>query len=527
MPKAIVIILFIFFLFPACKNVGESKEDILSKMANTAYLKNTSLPVDEDLLEDVPASVKEFYSTNGLKTGWIDKENRKALLAAIKDAASDGLEPKDYDLKTLEQFEALTAISKDECARYDILLTTSFTKLATHLFKGKLQPATVYSDWALAPKKLDTNKLLSELLEKHNIADILDRCRPKHPVYAGLRKSLKYLNGLGDDSALPKIEAEKAVVLKDSGTMVAAIKQRLIYWGDLDKSNASGNIYGRATATAVKKFQKRHGISPNGNVDEKTAELLNISREGRREQVIANLERWRWFPYDLGKKAVIINIPNYELAVVENNNDTVGTYRIVVGKPDRRSPVLYSSINQMTINPTWTIPPTYLKKDLTPAAIKDTAHFSHLNIKIFYKKKEIPVAKWDSLRPDHYVYVQSPGNHNSLGRIKFNFNNGFYVYLHDTNHREYFKKGYRALSSGCVRVEDPFRLAEYILHDNKDWDRKRLDEMVANGETQYVGLKKTVPIHQLYWTAWMDKDGMQFRNDIYNLDKTLYDKLRK
>jgi murein L,D-transpeptidase YcbB/YkuD len=213
--------------------------------------------------------------------------------------------------------------------------------------------------------------------------------------------------------------------------------------------------------------------------------------------------------------------------VLENNKDTVQTYNVVVGKPTRRSPVLHSVLSNLVLNPTWTVPPTFMKEDLTPSAIKDTAYFNRLNMKIFKRNVEIPVAQWDSLKPNNYVYVQSPGNHNSLGRIKFNFRNSFSVYLHDTNHREYFKKPYRALSSGCVRVQDPFKLAGYVLDNEKaDWTKERMDEIVASEETQSIGLKKTTHVHQLYWTAWMDKGGLQFRNDIYSLDKILYDKLR-
>jgi len=523
MQKAVYIVLLVLFLFPACKNAR--KENFPAKAANTAYLKDTPIAIDAQLLEKSPENVRSFYNLHELKTIWTNPENRKELIAVVKDAGSDGLQPKDYNLNTLEQFEALTTISEEECMRYDILLTESFTKLATHLFKGKLLPRTVYHDWALAPKNVDTNKLLSEVLEKENLAEVIGRCRPKHAVYDGLRKSLAYLNKLPDDKSIAQIKVEKALKLNDSSAVVTSVKQRLAYWGDL--KDASDGLYDKTTAQAVKRFQERHGLAATGIVDPKTADALNITRNDRKSQVIANLERWRWFPYDFGKRAIIVNIPTYQLAIVENNRDTIDTYKVVVGKPDRRSPVLYSAVNQLTINPTWTVPPTYLKKDLTPAAIKDTAHFSHLNMKIMYKNEEIPVSQWDSLKADHYVYVQTPGNHNSLGRIKFNFNNGFYVYLHDTNHREYFKKNYRALSSGCIRVEDPFRLAEYVLEDDKNVDRKKLDEMVEEGETKYVALKKTTPIHQLYWTAWMDRDGLQFRNDIYNLDKALYEKLRK
>ncbi|MCW4469348.1 L,D-transpeptidase family protein [Flavobacterium sp. MFBS3-15] len=523
MLRAVSIALLVLFLFPACKNAR--KENFPVKAASTAYLKNTPIAIDAGLLEKSSEAVKEFYASHELKTIWTTPDNRKKLITAIKDTASDGLQPEDYSLNTLEQFEALDIISKEDCMRYDILLTESFSKLATHLFKGKLLPGTVYHDWALAPKTLDTNTLLAEVLEKGNMSEVMGRCRPKHAVYGGLRKSLAYLDSLPDDAKLEKIEAGTTLKVNDSSAVVAIVKKRLAYWGDLKE--ATGGVYDKATAKAVKKFQQRHGLAATGIVDPKTAEALNITRNDRRNQVIANLERWRWFPYDFGKRAIIVNIPTYQLAVVENNRDTIDTYKVIVGKPDRRSPVLYSAINQLTINPTWTIPPTYLKKDLVPAARKDTAHFAHLNLKIFYKNEEIPVSEWDSLKADHYVYVQSPGSHNSLGRIKFNFRNGFYVYLHDTNHREYFSKGYRALSSGCIRVEDPFRLAGYVLEDDKATDRKKLDEMVEEGETQYVALKKTTPIHQLYWTAWMDRDGLQFRNDIYNLDKVLYDKLRK
>ncbi|WP_294818769.1 L,D-transpeptidase family protein [uncultured Flavobacterium sp.] len=525
MRNAATILLALIFLFPACKNAR--KENFPEKAVNTAYLKDTPLSINARLLEKSPGSVTEFYASYGMKTVWTNQENRRALIAAVQDAGSDGLLPSDYYLNTLEQFEALTIISKEECMRYDILLTESFTQLATHLFKGRLLPRNVYHDWALAPKKIDTNKLLAEVLVKNNAGEVIARCRPKHATYNGLRKSLAYLEKLPDDKGLGRIEIKKALKPGDSGAVVTQAKLRLAYWGDLMAEDAKNALYDKATIKAVKKFQERHGLAQTGVIDARTATTLNISRNDRKNQVIANLERWRWFPYDFGKRAIIINIPTYALAVVENNKDTIDTYNVVVGKPDRRTPVLYSAINQLTINPTWTIPPTYLKKDLVPAARKDTMHFSNLNMKILYKNEEIPVSEWDSLKADHYVYVQSPGSHNSLGRIKFNFKNGFYVYLHDTNHREYFKKGYRALSSGCVRVEDPFRLAEYVLEGDSRWDRKKLDEMVTQGETQHLGLKKTTPIHQLYWTAWMDRDGLQFRNDIYNLDKALYEKLRK
>jgi len=511
----------------SCKNAAGTNEKSTSQAANTAYLKTIALPIDDALLSKQPKEVQQFYAQHDNRTVWTKDADRIAIIAAVADAGSDGLMPEDYNHTYLKEFENLKTITEEECMRYDLMLTQSLRTLATHLFKGKLKPSGVYYDWALAPKKFDSGKILAEAVQNHNINDIVARCRPRHATYGALRNSLGYLNSLPDDNAVAAIVFEKNLSLNDSTATVGLVKQRLAYWGDLTAEKASGNSFDKATRSAVKKFQARHGIYPDGVVNSSTMQALNFTKEQRREQVIANLERWRWFPYEFGERSIVVNIPTYTLSILENGKDTLQTYKVIVGKPDRRSPVLHSVLNNLVINPTWTVPPTYLAKDLVPAAIKDTAHFSHLNMKIMYKGEEISAAEWDSAIADHYVYVQSPGDHNSLGRIKFNFQNGFYVYLHDTNHREYFNKGYRALSSGCVRVQDPFKLAEYVLDNEKaGWTPEKVQEIVATNETQSIGIKKPIHVHQLYWTAWMDKDGLQFRPDIYNLDKVLYNKLR-
>lgn len=526
-PFTIAAMAAVLLITATCKNAVATSDKMPAK-ANTAHLKNTPLQLDEALLTETPQSIKTFYAAHNNNTVWNKSQDRKAIITAVADAGSDGLFPEDYNLAYLQNFESLQSVTPEDCIRYDIMLTQSLADLCSHLFKGKLKPSQVYYDWALSPKKFDAGKLLAEAVKQHNITDIVNRCRPKHTTYISLRNSLKYVNSLPDDKGMAVIAFTKNIVLNDSAAAINAVKQHLAYWGDLDGKNTSGNVFDKPTQKAVKKFQSRHGLYASGMVDMATAEALNTTRQQRREQLIANLERWRWFPYEFGERAIVVNIPTYTLSIIENGKDTVQTYRVVVGKPDRRSPVLHSVLNNLVINPTWTVPPTYLQKDLVPAALKDSAHFAHLNMKIMYKGQEIPVSQWDATKADHYVYVQSPGEHNSLGRIKFNFQNGFYVYLHDTNHKEYFSKGYRALSSGCIRVQDPFKLAGYVLENEKaGWTSDAVQEMVATLETQSIGLKKTIHVHQLYWTAWMDKDGLQFRPDIYKLDKMLYNKLSR
>lgn len=524
---AYIVSLLLLLTLPSCRNTAGSNLKTAESQAKTAHLKDSSLCFTQDILKTTSAEVRDFYHDHGNVTVWTTKTDRIALHEAITGAEADGLLSKEYNLNFLKEFEALNSITEDEALRYDLMMTEAFRNLATHLFKGRLKPSGVYSDWALSSKPFEADKLLSDALKNHKVADAINRCRPRHEIYSSLRHSLAVLNSLPDDSTLPKIIIEKSLTFKDSSATVAAIKQRLAYWGDL-KADTITSIYDEATVIAVKNFQERHGLHADGTVGKQVANLLNISRNERREQVIANLERWRWFPYDFGERALLINIPTYRLAVLENGKDTVQTYKVVVGKPERKSPILDSKITNLVINPTWTVPPTIIKEDLTPAATKDRSYFSSHNMKIYRGDDEIQPEQWKPEEFDKYKYVQGPGNHNSLGRIKFNFYNTFSVYLHDTNHRELFSKGYRALSSGCVRVQDPFKLATYLLEkDDPDWNDKKIQEITDAEATKNVYIQKSIRVHQLYWTAWMDKGGLQFRDDIYSLDKILYSKLRQ
>jgi murein L,D-transpeptidase YcbB/YkuD len=198
-----------------------------------------------------------------------------------------------------------------------------------------------------------------------------------------------------------------------------------------------------------------------------------------------------------------------------------------VGVLTRKTAVLSSTFNTIILNPTWTVPPTILEEDLLPAATKKRGYFASKNITIYDKKNNIVSAwHWNPEKYKNYRYVQTPGDNNSLGNVKFNFINRYSVYLHDTNHRDYFSKSSRSLSSGCVRVENPLPLAQYMLQD-RYWTMERICEVIATKKTTTIPLKEKIDIHQLYWTAWMNRDGnMEFRQDIYNLDDELYEKLR-
>jgi murein L,D-transpeptidase YcbB/YkuD len=241
---------------------------------------------------------------------------------------------------------------------------------------------------------------------------------------------------------------------------------------------------------------------------------------------MANLERWKWFATEMGNEYLIINISDYKLRVVENN-DTVRTHKIIVGTNKRKTPILSSRLSYAVFNPTWTVPPTILKEDIIPATIKNRGYLASKNITVYDNAGNVVSASdWKTSKARSYRYVQSPGSFNSLGMVKIIFPNKYSVYLHDTNHRDYFEKWNRSLSSGCVRVENPLELTSYLLKDTLNYNLEKITEILKTGETKNASIKTPVYVHQWYWTAWSEDNILIFRDDIYNLDDDLFKKMK-
>jgi murein L,D-transpeptidase YcbB/YkuD len=338
-----------------------------------------------------------------------------------------------------------------------------------------------------------------------------------------------------------------------------------MFWKDLKFKDTITGVYDKETREAMKKFQLRHGLYPDGIIGRATIDALNYTKNMRTEQVISNLERWRWFSADFGTNYLLINIPDYQLIAIKNK-DTIQKQKVVVGKDSRRTPVLESKISNINLNPNWTVPPTILKEDIYPEAIKDPSVFRKKGLKIYDKNKnEVNPWSWKIEDAYKYKYVQAPSKNNSLGSMKINFPNKFSVYLHDTNHRNYFKYYYRALSSGCVRLEKPLEMAEYLIDDVEKWDLQTITDttdikhytklqklkevklaqknakLLAKNpqliiepkkfpkpelKTIVIPIENDVFIHQLYWTAWEENGELRFREDIYCLDHDVFAKLR-
>lgn len=530
--KKFFILLLSFLSF----NIFSCDKEALKK--NVAPSPSNSIPIvqperepvsfDSVLLNSFDSKIlKEFYKSTGYKTVWQSKENRKIILEQLYNSEEEGLNPADYNVTKLRKYEEkVDTLDNQEMESYDILLTLSFQKYISYLTNGRLNPRELYRNWDLKENKIDINKTIAGLLKSDSLAQKIEQIKPNHLVYTRLKKALKIIDALPKDT-FTRIKTINKIVKNDTNSLLIDIKKRLIYWKDMQPKDSLSAIYDSETIEAVKKFQIRHGLAADGIIGKGTIESLNFSKKQRKEQILVNLERWKWFPREMGNEYIIINIPDYKLSLVKNQ-DTLRTHRVIVGRAKRKTPVLSSKLTQAVFNPIWTVPPTILREDVIPAILKDRNYLDQTNIKLYDRDGNlVPASNWQLSDAKSYRYVQSPGTFNSLGMVKLIFPNRFLIYLHDTNHREFFTKPERSLSSGCIRVDNPLELTEYLLDDATNWSLKKITETLQNEKTKQTKIKKEVFIHILYWTAWSEKNTLIFRDDIYNLDADLYNKLGK
>jgi len=523
----------IYFLVVICILVGCKKESPkptpLEKKKAPAIILTDERKVNIDTAAIgvfKSETLKQFYLASENQTVWGNLEKRTFVLSQLEKSDQLGLEPEDYKISQLKKFESkIASLSDKDLASYDILLTYNFEKYLNHIYKGKLDPKKLYRNWDLDEKTFDVNSVLIKGFNSNKLDSIVENIQPKTQTYRKLLKALEIINTFPEDK-IDSIQSADKIVLNDTNPALINIKKRLLYWNDMTEKENLSKIYDQKTFESVKKFQERHGLAADGVIGAGTIRALNYSKESRKKQIIANLERWRWYSSELAENYFIINIPDYSLNVVENK-DTTLVRNVVVGTSKRRTPIITSFLKTVVFNPTWTVPPTILKEDVVPEMKKNRNYLAKKNITIYDTSGNVvdPVT-WNEKKPNNYRYVQSPGYNNSLGLMKILFPNHHSVYLHDTNHRNIFGRSNRSMSSGCVRVENPLELAQHILDVEGNWPQDRIDTIIASKTTMSFKITKKYALYQWYWTAWSKKNQLIFRADIYDLDSDLYAQLR-
>ncbi|MFP4022029.1 MAG: murein L,D-transpeptidase [Halanaerobium sp.] len=483
--------------------------------------------------------LSEFYDQRHHRSIWFeDKEFKRdpdSLVKEIKNSYDEGLNPEDYHLEYIEELineeKLFASESRGQRALLDILLTNAYISLASDYLNGKIDAEIIIDDDNYQADSLEAQNLLELLIEKNDISETLQEQLPETENYSKLKEKLAYYRDSNKVDDWSKIAAGEDLAEKAQGPRVEQLISNLNGRNYLNKANLKTDDYfDQNVKQAVVRFQIDYGLKPDGVVGKKTLEALNISRDQRIKQLIINMERWRWLPEDLGSSYIYVNIADYNLKLYEEKK-VIMEMKTIVGQEQRSTPVFSDSIKYIVLNPYWYVPESIAVKDKLPEIKKDNNYLKENNYTLFeysgnnkLEKVEPEDIEWSEINEDNFNYLlrQNPGDQNALGRIKFMFPNKYSIYLHDTPGRNLFSETERSFSSGCIRIENPIDLAEYLLSDQEKWDRESIESEMEKDKEKTVYLKNPIKIYLQYNTAWVDSLGnLNFREDIYNRDQKI------
>lgn len=488
--------------------------------------------------QELPDSIREIYSSVAYRPLWYQDgvltPRARNAIARMELADSDGLNAADYKISALDAHRPNGEIPAWEIPGLDVALTQSLLHFASDLYAGRLSVSRADPKWHIPEAKFDASAWLTTVLTASDIGSALDGLAPTHPVYRNLVKALKDHQMLREAGGWPEFPAKGPRKLEPgkSHEQVALLRERLRVTDGPLASTDDLQFFDADLETAVKSFQRRHGLNDDGVVGRRTRAALRVPIETRIDQILAALERWRWMPRDLGTSYVLVNVPAYRLWYYDNGEPEL-TMRTIVGKYKRQTPTFAASISYFVLRPKWYVPHKIAVKDLVPKAQEDPEYYQKGGYVIYEKATGLEVdpanVDWSvhgEGKPFPYRLVQGAGASNALGDIKFMFKNPYGVYLHDTSSPRLFTKDSRAFSSGCVRVQQPLELASRILSEADPVTPESVGEMIAGApKNRHLTLTEQVPLYVVYLTSWADEENAYFYEDVYRRDRKLLEAL--
>jgi L,D-transpeptidase YcbB len=574
-------ILALVFFISACKpqnnNPGGKENnpefyftDYKPFLQNRFNKEDTAFAIRSSVIEYFD-TLKSFYSSRDFHPLFFKSfDNLKSVnpvLDLFTKAGEHGIQPAMYNLDIIKN--EISKISGTASERYlhmsnaELLLSDAVLKYARHLRYGVVNPKTIFGDSYSLPVVDSAKRDIFKPLNVESVYEYLIGLQPKNPQYIKLQAALKHFNNLDTNAWKP---------VKNPGQLNLVLA-RLISLGFIDSAKINAGSLKKKDSVfvrAVSKFQLANGLNGDGTIGQPTLDKLNVSVNEYIEKIKLSMERFRWTNYSDSSRYILVNIPDFRLHVIDNGReqfeikvctgkkkpanyyDRLKSYQKTKrSKPDDwETPQICSEVSHLVLNPTWTVPTSIVKEEIFREAVKDSNYLKRKNFKVFKNGKAVNLANVNlkNYSPNKipYTFVQDPGAGNALGKIKFMFMNKFGVYLHDTPTRGPFSRSYRAVSHGCVRVEKPFQLAEFLLRNNSKWnldyikietgfaipDKTKVEEfkLVRNdlrrnfsfGKTTEVKFDHDIPVIIDYFTAWVNDEGtVNFRNDVYDKDKIL------
>lgn len=375
---------------------------------------------------------------------------------------------------------------------------------------GRLDAADFQRDWALRPQPFDPLPAFADAVKRDRLAAWIASLPPPYAGYDALVAGLARYRAIAAAGGWPRLTADPALTFGGSGPKVAALRKRLAV--EDPQLEATGDRFDAGLVEAVRRAQRRYGLNPAGVVGQQTVDALNVPVEARIRQIKANMERWRWLPPELAKNRVQVNIAAAVLTVFDGDAPVM-SMKAVTGRPGDETPMLASRIHSVVFNPPWNVPSTIAQRELWPKERANPGYFKRNGFRVIDTG-------------DGGKRLQQSSEHSALGRFKFDFDNPFAVYLHDTPAQSGFSRFDRLASHGCVRLEKPADLAKLLMKTTPDWTPETIDTTVAEGKTVRAKLADPVAVYLLYWTAFSSPSGVSsFREDPYHWDETLASKI--
>jgi len=450
------------------------------------------------------AAVEAFYSARAYAPLWIEdgveSQRAKAAASYLAGVDADGLDPADYPVPSFRNDDPAAL------AEAELKLTASVLTYARHAQTGRVHYSRVSNDIIYNLVYPEPPEVLGKMADAKNVRDALDGFNPPHEAYKALKAKLAEARGGRAAGGPTRISTGQSLKIGMTDSRVPMLRERFGVAGGDDTT------YDKVLSEAVKKYQQQRGQQPTGVVTNALVDALNGPRRDHdADIIIANMERWRWLPRDLGKAYVMVNIPEYILRVVDHGSLAWST-RVVVGQPgEKATPLLTETMKYITVNPTWNVPPSIINNEYLPAYAQDPTVLDRMGLKMERNR-------------DGTIHIyQPPGAGNALGRIRFNFPNKFSVYQHDTPDKYMFAHDKRAYSHGCMRVQNPDQYAEVLLriaNPRDGYTAERIRNMYGTGERD-IQLQYQIPVHLTYQTAAVENGHLVIREDIYGRDARL------
>ncbi|MEP2942638.1 MAG: L,D-transpeptidase family protein [Hyphomicrobiales bacterium] len=460
------------------------------------------------------AAVNGYYTDHSFEPLWINEgaltPQAKSLMQHLSKAGEDGLDSRDYAVETpLDTKDAATLAS------FEISLSKALLHYARDAQAGRVVPSSLSRDFKLRPVYPDPSAVMLKLATSTDKVTAIASYNPTHDGYKALRQELIKLSSLNEVSDNVIVPSGEPMYEGFRGERVKALRERLNIPVLADEESEH---FDATVKRAVKAFQTENNLIADGITGPKTLRAMNGAQLNRIPDIIANMERWRWMPRDLGELHVVANVPSYNVTIMKNG-EKIHRTRTVVGKTKHKTPIFSDEMEFVVVNPYWNVPYSIASKELLPNIRANPGYVRSRNYEILSGGRVInPTSvNWNENSFKRLRIRQRPGGRNALGNVKFLFPNDYAIYFHDTPSKSLFQRASRAFSHGCVRIHNPFEFGDVLLKQSKGWKNGSLKKMVG-GKEKWIKLKKDerIPVHITYFTAVSDAGGdISYKSDVY------------